>query len=333
MHVWAAGDQGNTFLLPSGVEVCGFLRWEEWPAGVSDFDLGLFLSGPKVLLSASVGDQTGTQPPFEGLCYEQSSGVDLRVFWGIGGYRVTTSPRLDLQSWSPPLEYWNADGSIADPASSPAALAVGAICWQSRQLEFYSSQGPTIDGRMKPELVGHDSVSSSTYGAFSSCPSAFAGTSASSPEVAGAAALVKQAFPAYGPDQLQQYLTASALDVAVPGADNATGAGELRMPSPPDLDAPRARALPAKGRPGHVIRLVSVVEDDSGEVRLIVEVRSRGKRVATVRKGYVSTSGPTSVVLGWKAPARAAGAYQHCVRAIDRAGNTSAASCAKVSVR
>ena len=334
MHVWAEGDQGNTFVLPSGVEVCGFLRWEEWPAGVSDFDLGLFLSGANVLLSASAGDQTGSQPPFEGLCYEQSTGVDLMVFWAIGGYRVTSSPRLDLESWSPPLQYWTAEGSIADPASSPAALAVGAICWQSRQLEFYSSQGPTIDGRMKPELVGHDSVSGSTYGAFSSCPSAFAGTSASSPEVAGAAALVKQAFPAYGPDQLQQYLRANALDLGAPGADNATGAGELRMPKPPDVVAPSAKAMAAAGRRGATVKLVSRVADDSGEVRIVEQVKRNGRVVATLsRSGFVAAPGLTTVTLAWKAPAKAAGSYQHCVRATDRAGNTSAVSCAKVALR
>jgi len=35
----------------------------------------------------------------------------------------------------------------------------------------------------------------------------------------------------------------------------------------------------------------------------------------------------------WKVPANAKGAYRHCVRAIDRAGNSSPLSCAKVVVR
>ena len=35
---------GNTFVWPTVTEICGFLKWDEWPAGVSDFDLGLFLS-------------------------------------------------------------------------------------------------------------------------------------------------------------------------------------------------------------------------------------------------------------------------------------------------
>lgn len=43
------------------------------------------------------------------------------------------------------------------------------------------------------------------------------------------------------------------------------------MPKPPDVIAPRARALVSKGRPGPAIRLVALVEDDSGEVRSCLE--------------------------------------------------------------
>ena len=171
-HMWNPnGDMGNSFIWPNGRDICGFLKWDEWPSGISDFDLGLFLSGSNSLLAVSEGDQGAGQPPFEAMCLRQTSGRDLVVFWAIRGYRVATSPRLDLVSWSPSLQYSVAAGSIATPASSPATLAVGALCWQSRALEQYSSQGPTIDGRTKPDIVGHDSVSGATYGGFSSCPS------------------------------------------------------------------------------------------------------------------------------------------------------------------
>ena len=341
VHAWAPnGDEGNTFIWPHGVVICGILKWDEWPAGISDFDLGLVLSGANRILALSAGDQTGSQPPIEGLCAEQTSGADLTVYWAILGYRVSTSPRLDLFSLSPPLQYQTAAGSVVDPATSSAALAVGALCWQTRQLEFYSSQGPTIDGRTKPDIVGHDSVSGATYGLFSSCPSAFAGpsgfagTSASSPEVAGAAALVKQAYPAFGADQLRQFLQRSALDLGPPGADNATGEGELRMPRPPDLVAPSAEALPSSGRKGKILMLVSRVSDDRGEVRVVEQVKRNGRVVATIAKnGFISTSGMTRVVSAWKAPANATGSYQHCVRATDRAGNASPVSCAKVILK
>ncbi len=335
LHAWDPnGDVGNTFVWPDGSVICGFLRWDEWPAGVSDFDLGLFLSGQNLFLASSEEEQGEGEPPYEALCVEQQTGFDLTVFWAIRGYSVSTSPQLDLVSWSPPLEYQVAAGSIAAPASSPAALAVGALCWQSRQLEPYSSQGPTIDGRMKPDIVGHDSVSGMTYGPFSYCPSAFAGTSASSPEVAGAAALVKQAYPAFGPDQVKQYLMENARDLGAPGLDSVHGSGELQLPTPPDVAAPTAAALASTGRKGKALKLLSTVSDDSGEVSVIELVKLGSKTVATIKgKGFVSASSPRTIAVVWKVPANAKGPYRHCVRAIDRAGNSSPLSCAQVVVK
>ena len=58
--------------------------------------------------------------------------------------------------------------SVTEPASSGAALAVGAVCWQTGDLEWYSSEGPTIDGRTKPDITAFDSVSTDMYGAATS---------------------------------------------------------------------------------------------------------------------------------------------------------------------
>jgi len=336
-HMWNPnGDVGNSFIWPDGAEICGILKWDEWPAGVSDFDLGLFLSGANVLLASSEEEQGegGGEPPFEGLCVEQSSGHDLTVFWAIRGYSVRSNPRIDFVSWSPPLEYFVAAGSIAAPATSPSALAVGALCWQSRALEPYSSQGPTIDGRTKPDLVGHDSVSSATYGSFAGCPSGFAGTSASSPEVAGAAALVKQAFPTLGPDGIRDYLARSARDLGTPGPDSTYGAGELQLPKPPDVAAPSAKALASTGRRGATVKLLASVSDDSGEASLSLVVKRGSATIATIRRGFVPAVGQKTVATPWAVPAKAPdGAYRHCVRATDRAGNTSALSCAQLVLR
>jgi subtilisin family serine protease len=335
VHRWDPnGDVGNTFVWPDGWAICGFLKWDEWPAGRSDFDLALVLSGANQLLASSDGEQGHGEPPFEGMCVRQTSGHDLIVFWAIVGYNVVSSPRIDLFSWSPPLEYAVAAGSITTPASSPAALAVGALCWQSRSLEFYSSQGPTVDGRVKPDLVGHDSVSGATYGGFSSCPSAFAGTSASSPEVAGAAALVKQAYPKYSPDQIKAYLMDAARDLGDPGVDNVYGAGELQLPKPPDVLAPTVTALASMARKGHTAKLLSRVSDDSGQVAVIEEVKLHGKVVARLKQVWFSSAARAKTVsVAWEVPATAAGQYQHCARAVDRAGNTTAASCARIAIK
>ncbi|MFQ5878641.1 MAG: S8 family serine peptidase [Dehalococcoidia bacterium] len=78
-------------------------------------------------------------------------------------------------------------GSLRQPADNPNVLAVGAVNHALPNLvEPFSSQGPTDDGRKKPDLVAADGVSTNTSG---SAPLfGFFGTFASAPHVAGAAA-------------------------------------------------------------------------------------------------------------------------------------------------
>ena len=333
-HDWAPGDEGNTFVWPDDTEICGYLRWDEWSGGASDFDLVLFHSATGVTLAVSDDVQGGSESPEEELCVGQRSGSNMTVAWGIRGYFVRSTPKMDLFVFDMPLEYQTAAGSLGDPATSPASLAVGALCWQSRQPEFFTSQGPTIDGRMKPDLVGHDSVSGATYGPFSSCPSGFAGTSAAAPEVAGAAALVKQAFPAYGPDQLHQYLVKNALDMGAAGMDSVTGAGELQLPKAPDVVPPTARALASTGRAGKTVKLLAAIADNEGAVSVVEQVKRNGKAVKTIRRpGSVVATSPKTVSTPWTAPAKPKGAFRHCAVAVDAAGNRSPESCARIVLR
>jgi subtilisin family serine protease len=320
-------------VLPNNVPICGFLRWDEWPVAVSDFDLVLVRSDNLQILDMSADEQTGSQPAVEGLCGRQTSGSSMTVAWFIVGYSVKSNPRIELFTFSPPLQYQTAAGSILEPATSSATMAVGALCWQSKQPESFTSQGPTVDGRMKPDIAAHDSVSSATYGSFFACGmSGFAGTSAAAPEVAGAAALVKQAFPSYSPDQLQQYLVKAARDSGAPGADNVTGAGELQLPTPPDLVKPTGKALASSGKPGHIVKLLFIAADDSGRVDVVDQVKRNGRVVASMRKSVNATSAK-QFWAPWKAPLKPAGSYQHCVAATDAAGNKSPVSCAKIVLK
>jgi subtilisin family serine protease len=332
-HNFAPNDEGNTFVLPTGATICGLLSWDQWPAAQADFALMLALSDTGEVLDISDTVQSGSQPPTEEVC-GQWTGPTVAAYWAIYANRATGNPRLDLFSITPPLQYSTAAGSVVDPATSPAALAVGALCWRTNVLEFYSSQGPTIDGRVKPDLTGHDSVSGATYGPSSSCPyTGFAGTSASSPEVAGAAALVKGAFPAYGPDQLQKYLQASAKDLDAAGPDNATGAGMLQLPAAPDVVAPVSQALKSSGKRGKIVSLLSRASDDSGQVRVIEQVFRNGRPIATLRTPFAAAKAPRAFVTGWMAPKKARGAFKHCSKATDKSGNTSPTSCAPIALR
>ncbi len=113
-------------------------------------------------------------------------------------------------------------------------------------LEDFSSRGPSQDGRVKPDLVAPDGVSTATYGASNGVayPSGtgFFGTSASAPHAAGAAALVKERHPSYTPAQIQAYLEERAIDLGAAGKDNLYGSGRLSLgalpPPPPALSSP-----------------------------------------------------------------------------------------------
>ena len=116
-------------------------------------------------------------------------------------------------------------GSITEPASSPYALAVGAVDsgadGDGQVLEQFSSQGPTVDGRIKPDIASFDGVSS--Y--LSDFNTGFYGTSASAPHVTGAAALALAAHPGLTADQLAAYLTTIANHGAPVAPTNQQGSG------------------------------------------------------------------------------------------------------------
>lgn len=150
--------------------------------------------------------------------------------------------------------------------------------------------------------------------------------------VAGAAALVEQAYPSLTPDGVRQYLQKNARDLGPAGPDNLTGAGELQLPAPPDVVAPTAKALGSRGRYGAIVKLTSVVGDDSGEVRIVEQVKRGGHVVATMKRSHVRAHG-SRVQVAWQAPQSAKGSYRHCIVATDAAGNASQPSCATISLR
>jgi subtilisin family serine protease len=237
-HEFVPGDEGNTIVVGGGQATCMALKWDNWPVTAVDYDLYLVRASDGVPVQFSATDQNGALPPTELICHFNAStsaqlfAVAIRLADAAGA----PAPRLDLFVYpGPNLEHQVADGSVTEPGSSSRALTVGAVCWQTNGLESFSSRGPTIDGRTKPDLVGPDWVSSFSYGPFGGCggQSGFAGTSASAPHVAGAAALVKSANPSWGANELQAYLEANALDLGVPGRDSSFGAGRLALGAAP----------------------------------------------------------------------------------------------------
>ena len=113
-------------------------------------------------------------------------------------------------------------GGIVVPADAENVIACGAVD-SDGNIASFSSQGPTADGRIKPEVCA---LGVSTYCAGVNSTSAYRyenGTSLATPLVAGAAACVLQAHPDWTPQQVREALMMTASDPENP--DNQYGWG------------------------------------------------------------------------------------------------------------
>jgi len=233
-HDFVPGAEANGFVIPANESREIVLKWHDWPISAVDYDLFLYDENAK-LVASSTNYQTGSQPPLEILEYKNTS-ARAGHYWiviedhgskqAVAGEKEKTgktAPHIDLYVRSAILLYQTRSSSIVSPAASPHVMAVGAIYWGNDTLEFYSSRGPTLDGRRKPDIVAPARVASLSYNYFS-------GTSASTPHVAGAAALLLERFPEKSPEDVEQQLLSWALDLGLPGPDNAYGAGRLFLP-------------------------------------------------------------------------------------------------------
>jgi serine protease AprX len=126
--------------------------------------------------------------------------------------------------------------TVPSPGAARLAITVGAASDHSAPagaayadagifLAPFSSRGPTVDGRVKPDVVGPgvtvEAAQSGTVAGYVS----HSGTSMATPYVAGVVALGLQAVPSATPAQVASALTATAEDWGPTGKDNDWGAG------------------------------------------------------------------------------------------------------------
>ncbi len=206
-----------------GQTIVAALKWDDtWGASTNDYDLLLFNNSAQLIaFSASVQD--GDDDPYEALSYTAT--YNGTYFIAIGKLGPAAAVNFHLYSYYHDWQYQTASSSFLVPADSFSAVAVGAVDYTTpTTLESFSSHGPTDDGRVKPDLVAPDGVSTVSYGTDN-----FSGTSASAPHVAGAAALVKERFSSYTPTQIQSFLEGRAIDLGGAGKDNLYGSGRLHL--------------------------------------------------------------------------------------------------------
>ena len=227
LHDFAPGSSGLPFTMKAGTVTNLILTWNDWAVADQDYDLILYDSSGNLLAKSEnfQGGQPG-QTPMEVIGYRfDTAGTYLLAVQNREG-RARGDARLDLFVYNGdvPTQFRVGEGSLGTPADALGALAVGAVNWSSDALEIYSSQGPTSDGRIKPDLVAPSAVKSVSY-----APSIFDGTSAATPHVSGAAALILQANPDFGPDELINQLKSRAIPLGQTLPSNQFGVGRLTL--------------------------------------------------------------------------------------------------------
>jgi len=209
--------------LSVGYPIDLHLSWNDWPTSNQDYDLYLFRynGGDIELVDYSENVQSGSQPPTEEIgVYAPASDY---YFACIVKYSASSSVRFQLFSYYCTFYDNNhLETSLSCPADATGATAVGATNWETDSLESFSSRGPTNDARKKPDVSAPDGVSTYTYGEEN-----FLGTSASTPQVAGAAALLLSVNSSLTATQLQTVLESTALDLGTSGKDTLYGSGRI----------------------------------------------------------------------------------------------------------
>jgi serine protease AprX len=123
--------------------------------------------------------------------------------------------------------------TIGSPGAAAKAVTVGAMSDLGEKgfaLAPFSSRGRTLDGRIKPDVVGPGVAITTALAGTSAGYRTLSGTSLATPFVTGLALLMRDANLPLGPQEVKNAITATALDWARSGNNTAP------RTSGPDID-------------------------------------------------------------------------------------------------
>ncbi len=245
-HEFNEDDECNSVELEAGKAYLGLVRWEdEWvgpfdPLEFRDLDLLMVNEDSSTRIRRSYRSFLARTAPLEYFYFYPGQGGNycLQLRLNVG----TAPDWVQIQSFRyGDLEHPSYSGSIASTAESnnPGLISVGVSSPDDpHEIWEHSSRGPGPEpwpeGRIKPEIVVG-------FGDGSETSLATHGTGWASAYLTGVAALVKQRFPEFAPEDVADYLKSNAEDRGEPGPDNTWGYGFAMLPAsdaaaPPEPD-------------------------------------------------------------------------------------------------
>lgn len=185
-HNWSGSDEQNTMTVQPGGGGNWYLSWNT-SGSAADYDLYLY-EGGSIIASSTNGGNT-----FESIGYTNGTASAKTIgvaVWRASGAAKEFETFFHETSGTSDFQYAIATGSTTSPSNTTSAnvLSVGAVPVNSYgqangsdPAADYSSRGPSNSGTILPKIAGPTNTGSTAYGG------AFTGTSAATPNSAGAA--------------------------------------------------------------------------------------------------------------------------------------------------
>ncbi|MGE3857126.1 MAG: hypothetical protein AB7G21_09245 [Dehalococcoidia bacterium] len=249
-----ASSINNAIRVPNGGTATVELQWDDtWGASANDYNLAVTWTngGFYNLIASSTFVQNGDDDPLERVSFTNTTGstqiYDIRV-WNQGNaaavknLNIMVAGSVDtVTDFTSSNLLWLTPGSslLAQSDAGGGVISVGAIAALdpgTDSIEGYSSNGPTLDGRIKPDVTAIDGVGVTGSGGFFN---PFYGTSAAAPHVAGMAVLlldVHERWKSTDPNalaaatartQVRSMIVDTAIDLGTAGVDNVYGSGRV----------------------------------------------------------------------------------------------------------
>ena len=203
----------NEFHMAAGAIANLLLTWDD---AATDLDLCVFdmetlTEGEPTQVDCANAPQGGGELAIETLTITNTNDASRRFGYSINHFSGD-EVIYDTRIWgSGYLQFWNPAASIGVPANMTDALTVGAVAWNTLDLQPYSGWGPNMQGVLKPDVVAPDQITTSQWAGVSNT-----GTSYAAPHVAGIAALMIGAMPDLTPAQVKQRLKDRASQADAP---------------------------------------------------------------------------------------------------------------------
>ena len=275
------------------------LTWDD-PFGASgnDYDLFLVQDSTGIIVAESFDFQDGTQAPVEGFSFTNDTGIDdffhiviqnfdnLAVVRNFDLFVLSSCGAVPLGPDGENHNYNTIRSSVpaqSDAGGSPVSVISLAAIDQADpgndNIELFSSNGPTNDGRLKPDATAVDGVVITGAGGFGrpDPPDVrFFGTSAAAPHGGGIAALLLQSAPCLldgsvgaladpaARQTLRDLVLSNALDLGAAGPDQAFGFGRIDALASANQTIPTTNAGPDRTVAGTSASGANVTFDGTG---------------------------------------------------------------------